>query len=77
MYNYLFIILDRYDSSKSSVVPFKSKMSPLQAFRFAYLENTDLGEEQYFEEEVYPKIKVGDSVTSYDEEEYSFLLVKH
>ena len=76
MYNYLFVILDRYESSKSSVVTFKSKMQPLQAFRFAYLENTDLGEEQYFEEEVHPNIKVGDSVTSYDEEEYSYLLIK-
>ena len=76
MYNYLFIILDRYDSSKSSVHPFKSKMQPLQAFRFGYIGNVE-EEDQFFEEEIYPNLKVGDSVVSYDGEEYSYLLIKN
>lgn len=75
MKNYLFIILDRYNSSKSSVHTFRSNMQPLQAFRFAWEGNVE-EDLDYFEEEVYPNIKVGDGVTSYDGEEYSYLLIK-
>lgn len=76
MTNYLFIILDRYDSSNSTVHSFKSKMQPLQAFRFAWEGNVDEDLEG-FEEEVYPNIKVGNGLCSYDSEEYSYLLIKN
>lgn len=75
MKNYLFIILDRYDSSKSSVHSFKSKMEPLQAFRFAWEGNVE-EDLDYFEEEVYPNLKVGNELVSFDGEEYSYLLIK-
>lgn len=75
MKNYLFIILDRYDSSKSSVHSFRSKMEPLQAFRFAWEGNVE-EDLDYFEEEVYPNIKVGNELVSFDGEEYSYLLIK-
>ena len=75
MINYLFIILDRYDSSKSSVHPFKSKMQPLQAFRFAWEGNVD-EDLDAFEEWVYPNLKVGDNLTTFDGEEESYILVK-
>ena len=75
MKNYLFIILDRYDSSKSSVHSFRSKMEPLQAFRFAWEGNIE-EDLDYFEEEVYPNIKVGNELVSFDGEEYSYLLIK-
>lgn len=75
MKNYLFIILDRYDSSKSSVHSFKSKMEPLQVFRFAWEGNVE-EDLDYFEEEVYPNIKVGNELVSFDGEEYSYLLIK-
>lgn len=73
--DYLFIILDRYDSSDSHVVTFKSKMQPLQAFRFAYLGNVE-EDDQHFEEEVYPKLKVNGNLVTYDQEEFSLVLVK-
>lgn len=73
--NYLFIILDRYESSESVTATFKSKMEPLQAFRFAYLGNVS-EEDEYFEEEVYPKLKVNGNLVTYDHEEYSLVLVK-
>ena len=75
MKNYLFIILDRYDSSKSSVHTFRSNMQPLQAFRFAWEGNVE-EDLDYFEEEVYPNIKVGNELVSFDGEEYSYLLIK-
>lgn len=75
MKNYLFIILDRYDSSKSSVHSFRSNMQPLQAFRFAWEGNVE-EDLDYFEEEVYPNIKVGNELVSFDGEEYSYLLIK-
>ena len=75
MKNYLFIILDRYDSSKSSVHTFRSNMQPLQAFRFAWEGNVE-EDLDYFEEEVYPNIKVGNELISFDGEEYSYLLIK-
>jgi len=75
MKNYLFIILDRYNSSKSSVHSFRSKMEPLQAFRFAWEGNVE-EDLDYFEEEVYPNIKVGNELVSFDGEEYSYLLIK-
>lgn len=75
MKNYLFIILDRYDSSKSSVHTFRSKMEPLQAFRFAWEGNVE-EDLDYFEGEVYPNIKVGNELISFDGEEYSYLLIK-
>ena len=75
MKNYLFIILDRYDSSKSSVHPFRSNMQPLQAFRFAWEGNVE-EDLDYFEGEVYPNIKVGNELVSFDGEEYSYLLIK-
>jgi hypothetical protein len=76
MINYLFIILDRTDSSSSTVHPFKSKMQPLQAFRFAWEGNVD-DDLEYFEEEIYPNLKMGDVTVSFDGEEYSYLLIKH
>lgn len=75
MKNYLFIILDRYNSSKSSVHTFRSNMQPLQAFRFAWEGNVE-EDLDYFEEEVYPNIKVGNELVSFDGEEYSYLLIK-
>lgn len=75
MKNYLFIILDRYDSSKSSVHTFRSKMEPLQAFRFAWEGNVE-EDLDYFEGEVYPNLKVGNELVSFDGEEYSYLLIK-
>lgn len=75
MKNYLFIILDRYDSSKSSVHTFRSNMQPLQAFRFAWEGNVE-EDLDYFEEEVYPNLKVGNELVSFDGEEYSYLLIK-
>ena len=75
MKNYLFIILDRYDSSKSSVHTFRSNMQPLQAFRFAWEGNVE-EDLDYFEGEVYPNIKVGNELVSFDGEEYSYLLIK-
>ena len=75
MKNYLFIILDRYDSSKSSVHTFRSKMQPLQAFRFAWEGNVE-EDLDYFEGEVYPNLKVGNELVSFDGEEYSYLLIK-
>ena len=74
MKNYLFVILDRYNSSKSTVHSFKSKMQPLQAFRFAWEGNVDEDLEE-FEEEIYPNIKVGNQVHTFDGEEYSYLLM--
>lgn len=73
--NYLFIILDRYESSESVTTTFKSKMQPLQAFRFAWEGNVD-EELEYFEEEVYPKLKVNNNLVTYDGEERSYILVK-
>lgn len=75
MKNYLFIILDRYNSSKSSVHSFRSNMQPLQAFRFAWEGNVE-EDLDYFEGEVYPNIKVGNELVSFDGEEYSYLLIK-
>lgn len=75
MKNYLFIILDRYNSSKSSVHTFRSNMQPLQAFRFAWEGNVE-EDLDYFEGEVYPNIKVGNELVSFDGEEYSYLLIK-
>lgn len=73
--NYLFIILDRYESSESVTATFKSKMQPLQAFRFAWEGNVD-EELEYFEEEIYPKLKVNNNLVTYDGEERSYILVK-
>lgn len=73
--NYLFIILDRYESSESVTATFKSKMQPLQAFRFAWEGNVD-EELEYFEEEIYPKLKVNNNLVTYDGEEQSYILVK-
>ena len=73
--NYLFIILDRYESKDSVTSTFKSKMEPLQAFRFAWEGNVD-EELEYFEEEVYPKLKVSGNLVTFDSEEFSYILVK-
>ena len=73
--NYLFIILDRSESSESVTATFKSKMQPLQAFRFAWEGNVD-EELEYFEEEIYPKLKVNNNLVTYDGEERSYILVK-
>ena len=73
--SYLFIILDRYESSESVTTTFKSKMQPLQAFRFAWEGNVD-EELEYFEEEVYPKLKVSGNLVTFDSEEFSYILVK-
>lgn len=75
MLNYLFVILDRYDSSNSTVHPFKSKMQPLQAFRFGYIGNVE-EDDSFFEEEIYPNLKAGDNIISFDGEEYSYILIK-
>jgi hypothetical protein len=74
--NYLFIILDRYGSSDSVTATFKSNMEPLQAFRFAYLGNVDEEGEEYFENEIYPNLKVNNSLVTFDGEEVSYILVK-
>ena len=76
--NYLFIILDRYESSDSVTATFKSNMKPLQAFRFAYFGNVGEGEdeEEYFENEMYPNLKVKGNITSFDGEEMSYILIK-
>jgi len=81
MNNYLFITLDRYDSSNSQTSTFKSKMEPLQAFRLAYMENIAdkmlPGEEaDYYEEEIAINLKCSDTITSYDGEEVSYILLK-
>ncbi len=78
MKQYLFIILDRYESSESVTATFKSKMEPLQAFRFAYFGNVGEGEdeEEYFENEMYPNLKVKGNITSFDGEEMSYILIK-
>lgn len=73
--DYLFIILDRYESSKSVTATFKSKMQPLQAFRFAWEGNVE-EDLDYFEGEVYPKLKVGSNLVTFDSEEFSYILVK-
>ena len=75
MINYLFIRLDRYESSNSTTSTFKSKMQPLQAFRFAWEGNVDEDLEG-FEEEIYPNLKVKGNITSFDGEEESYILVK-
>lgn len=75
MNNYLFITVDRYDSSNSHTSTFRSKMEPIQAFRFAYMENVS-DEEDYYEEEIAMNLKCGDNITSYDGEEYSYMLIK-
>lgn len=74
MVEYLFIILDRYDSSESKTITFKSKMQPLQAFRFAYLENVE-EDDEFFEDEIYPNLRVNENLVAYDLEEQSFLLI--
>jgi len=81
MNNYLFITLDRYDSSNSQTSTFKSKMEPIQAFRFAYMENIadkKLLEEEadYYEEEIAINLKCNGNITSFDGEEVSYLLIK-
>ena len=77
MNNYLFITLDRYDSSSSHTTTFRSKMESIQAFRFAYMENVaEEGEEDYYEEEIAMNLKCSDTITSYDGEEVSYLLIK-
>lgn len=78
MKQYLFIILDRYESSESVTATFKSKMEPLQAFRFAYFGNVGEGEEEeeYFENDMYPNLKVKGNITSFDGEEMSYILIK-
>ena len=78
MKQYLFIILDRYESSESVTATFKSKMEPLQAFIFAYFGNVGEGEdeEEYFENEMYPNLKVKGNITSFDGEEMSYILIK-
>ena len=75
MKNYLFIILDRYESKDSVTAQFKSKMEPLQAFRFAWAGNVDEDLEG-FEEDVYPNLKVGGNLVTFDSEEFSYILVK-
>lgn len=76
--NYLFIILDRYESSDSVTARFKSNMEPLQAFRFAYLNNVGEDEdvEEYFENEIYPNLRVNNNLVTFDGEEMSYILVK-
>lgn len=76
--NYLFIILDRYESSDSVTATFKSNMKPLQAFRFAYFGNVGEGEdeEKYFENEIYPNLRVNNNLVTFDGEEQSYILVK-
>jgi hypothetical protein len=51
-------------------------MEPLQAFRFAYLGNVDEEGEEYFENEIYPNLKVNNSLVTFDGEEVSYILVK-
>lgn len=77
MNNYLFITLDRYDSSSSQTTTFRSKMEPIQAFRFAYMENiAEDGVADYYEEEIAINLKCNGNITSFDEEEVSYLLIK-
>jgi hypothetical protein len=52
-------------------------MESIQAFRFAYMENVaEEGEEDYYEEEIAMNLKCSDTITSYDGEEVSYLLIK-
>jgi len=77
MNNYLFITLDRYDSSNSQTSTFRSNMEPIQAFRFAYMENiAEDGVADYYEEEIAINLKCSDTITSFDEEEVSYILLK-
>jgi len=75
MKKYLFIILDRYESSDSTTSEFKSKMEPLQAFRFAWEGNVDEGLEG-FEDDIYPNLMVRDNLITFDSEEHSYILVQ-
>ena len=76
MNNYLFIILDRYESSCSKVIPFRSNMKPIQAFRFAYFENVEDNEE-FYEDEIAINLCSGKQLTTYDGEHTSYILIQH
>lgn len=73
MANYLFIRVDRYDASQSTISRFKSNLLPEFAFRSAYLGSW--GDESYYEKEVKDNVVVGREIITYDEEESTFLLI--
>lgn len=81
MNNYLFIILDRYESSFSKTIPFKSEMTPKKAFKFAVLENCAEGEgdpesENWYKDEFEYEICQRGNLVTHDGEEKSYILIK-
>ena len=79
MKKYLFLILDRYESSLSKTIFFESDLTPKAAFKFAVLENyagRDALGEEWFKGEIANEICTKRNLVTHDMEEVSFLLIK-
>lgn len=75
MNKYSFIVLDRYNSSKSDVINFRSKLTPKKAFRFIYLKFTE-DPEDFYDNEMQQDVRIGTNIVSFDGEEISWILIK-
>lgn len=80
MAKYLFLILDRYESSLSKSFEIKTKLlDPRLVFRNCMLEKAGDGtneHEEFYNEEVADQVCRKDNFTTYDGEEQSFILIK-
>jgi len=79
MTNYLFLILDRYESSFSESHEIKSSLDPKIVFRNCMIvivgKNT-LEAEEFYNEEIADEVCSRGKFVTYDGEEQSFLLIK-
>lgn len=81
MNNYLFIILDRYESSLSKTISFQSELTPKKVFKKAVLENYMEGEgdpesEGWYKEYIADEVCTKGNLVTHDMEELSFILIK-
>ena len=79
MTNYLFLILDRYESSQSKSHPISSNLkSPKLVFRNCLIDIVAKGAEDAEEiaDEIMDEVCQKGKLTTYDGEEESFLLIK-